>query len=400
MSERESGNNFWLFIELLARRRTFIVGFVVAATVIAAIVSFALPKWYRASALLLPPKDLTLPSPGAGALEEVVSVTRGLNLPVMVTPSDVYARMLKSRTIAGVIINRFDLKDRYHQSNFAETYAALMDRSDFHVTEEGLLQVAVEDKDPTMAANITNAFVNVLDSVNREIVTERVRQNRDFIQGRLVQARAELDSARSAFRNFQIKNKAIDFDEQTKLAMDQAVKLKVQLAELDIDIAMREKTLGDKNTELINLRQRRGMINDQLEQLEKTNPDSSFFSLPVSEIPTLRGQYEVLYSKVNVAEQIYRILLEQVEQVKYQELEKTPTISVLDWASPPEIKSRPKRRLIVSVTFVLALIVALIAASLMEYLARLRQTSPENYERAMLFVRSWFGWLPGVKKRK
>ncbi len=400
MTERESGNNFWLFIELLARRRTFIFGFVVAATLIAAIVSFVLPKWYKATALLLPPKDLTLPSPGAGALEEVVSVTRGLNLPVMVTASDVYARMLKSRTISGAIIKRFDLMDRYHKKSFAETYEVLMNRSDFAVTEEGLLQVSVEDKDPKVAAEMTNAYVTVLDSVNREIVTERVRQNRDFIQSRLTQAKQELDSARTQFQNFQIKNKTIDFDEQTRLAIDQAVKLKVQLAQLDIDIAMREKSLGDQNTELVQLRQRRDMMNRQLEALESTNPDSSFFSLPVSQIPTLRGQYEVLYSRVKVAEQIYRILLEQVEQVKYQELEKTPTISVLDWATPPEIKSRPKRRLIVSITFALALLTALIAASLMEYVTRLRTTSPADYERAMLFLHSWFGWLPGVKKRK
>ena len=400
MNERDSGNNFWLFLELLARRRTFIIGFVTLAVVVAAVTSMVLPKWYRASSLLLPPKDLSLPSPGPGALADVVSVTRGLNLPVMVTASDVYARMLKSRTIAGAVIDRFDLVERYQQSSYVETYDVLMDRADFRVTEEGLLEVSVEDKDPVIAAAVTNAFVEVLDSVNREIVTERVRQNREFVDERLVQAKAELDSSRARFQEFQVTNRTIDFGEQTRLAIDQAVRLKVDLAQLDIDIAMREPSLGEGNAELVELRREREMTQDQLDRLEKSNPDSSFFSLPVSEIPNLRGRYEVLYSRVKVAEQIYRILLEQVEQVKYQELEKTPTISVLDRATPPEIKSRPKRRLIVVMTFVLALLLAVLVASLMEYVNRLQTTSPENHRRAMLFVNAWLGWLPGVKKRK
>lgn len=400
MNEERSGNNFWLFVELLGRRRTFIISFVLLAVVMAAVISLVLPKWYRASALLLPPKDVTIASPGPGRLADVVSVTKGLNLPVMVTASDVYARMLRSRTVARELIDRFSLMERYGQSNFVETFDVLMDRSDFQVTEEGLLQISVEDKNPDTAAMLANAFVDVLDSLNRDIVTERVRQNRTFVQERLEQAKEELDTARVRLKEFQVENRAIDFDEQTRLAIEQATRLKIDLAQLDIDIAMREKSLGRENTELIELKRRREKVREQLSLLEDSNPDSSFFSLPVSEIPSLRGQYEVLYSRVRVAESIYRILLEQLEEIKYQELEKTPTLSVLDRAVPPEIKSRPRRRLIVVSTFVLALLAALLLAALMEYVERLKSTSPENHQRAMLFVRAWFGWLPGVGRKK
>ncbi len=397
MTERESTNNFWLFLELLARRRTLIVAFVLLATVMSVVVTLVLPKWYEARALLLPPKDVTLPSPGAGRLAEVVSVTRGLNLPVMVTPSDVYARMLKSRTIADEIIDRFDLRTLYEQDNFVETYDLLMERSSFQVTEEGLLEVAVEDKDPERAAAMANAFVQVLDSINREIVTERVRQNRQFVQERLDQAQAELDSARATFREFQMQHKTIDFDEQTRLAIDQAAQLKSDLAALEIDIKMLEQTLGTENRQLRQLKQKRELIREQLRQLESENPDNSYFSLPVSEIPTLRGQYEMLYSRVKVSESIHRMLLEQLEEVKYQEQEKTPTISVLDRAKPPEVKSRPRRRLIVISTFVLSIIVAILLAAVVDYVSRMRTTSPENYRRVRMFLAAWFGWLPGVK---
>ncbi|HOD65667.1 MAG TPA: Wzz/FepE/Etk N-terminal domain-containing protein [candidate division Zixibacteria bacterium] len=399
MNDRAAANNFWLFLELLARRRTFIVTFVLLATLAAVITAFALPKWYRATALLLPPKDVTLPTPGAGRLEDVVSVTKGLNLPVMVTPSDVYARMLKSRTIAREIVERFDLMALYKEDNFVETYDVLMDRARFRVTEEGLLEISVEDRNAARAAAIANAFVDVLDSINREIVTGRVRQNRTFVQERLAVAKVELDSARAQFREFQMRNRAIDFDEQTRLAIDQAARLKSDLASLDIDIAMKEQTLGADNTDLRELKRRRATVQDRLDQLERSNPDSSFFSLPVSAIPTLRGQYEVLYSRVRVAESIYRILLEQLEEVKYQEQEKQPVLSVLDRAVPPEIKSRPQRSIIVLAAFALAVLAAVLLAAAVDYVDRMRTASPENYRRVQMFAQAWFGWLPGLKRR-
>lgn len=397
MSQTPS-NNFWLLLEMLARRRLFIVVLVIVATLLSVAVALVLPKWYQASALLLPPKDLALPIPGLARMSEVVSITKGADLPVMVTPSDVYVRILKSRTIAERIIEKFDLKTRFGADYFKQAYEVLMSQSEFKVTDEGLLMISFEDKDPAVAADVVNAFVEELDRVNRDIALERVRQNRSFIEERLAQVKQELASARKEFENFQLENRAVDFDEQTRLAVGQAVKLKITLAELDIELKMRERNLAEDNTELVELRRRRHLVSEQLRQLEVSNPDSSFFSLPVASIPALRGQYEVLYSRVRVGESLYRILLEQLEQAKIQENENIPTISILDRAKPPDTKSKPKRLLIVSGTFGLSVLFAVFMAAFLEYLARLKQNSPEDYARVLFFTDAFFGWLPGVKK--
>jgi tyrosine-protein kinase Etk/Wzc len=397
MSQTPS-NNFWLLLEMLARRRLFIIVLVIVATLLSIAVALVLPKWYQASALLLPPKDLALPVPGLTRMSEVVSITKGADLPVMVTPSDVYVRILKSRTIAERIIEKFDLKTRFTADYFKQAYEVLMSRSDFKATDEGLLLISFEDKDPTVAADIVNAFVEELDRINREIALERVRQNRSFLEERLAQVKQELASARKEFEDFQLENRAVDFDEQTRLAVGQAVKLKITLAELDIELKMRERNLAEDNTELVELRRRRHLVSEQLNQLEESNLDSSFFSLPVASIPTLRGQYEVLYSRVRVGESLYRILLEQLEQAKIQENEKIPTISVLDRAKPPDTKSKPKRLLIVGGTFGLSVLFAVFMAAFLEYLVRLKQSSPEDYARVLFITEAFFGWLPGVKK--
>jgi uncharacterized protein involved in exopolysaccharide biosynthesis len=391
-------SNLWLMFEVLARRRGLILGVVIVVTLVAAAVSFVLPKWYRAEAVLLPPKDVSMPIGSLARLAEVVSVTEGLNLPVMVTPSDLYARMLSSRTIQDRIIGRFDLKQRYNTENMIETRMELGAHVDIMVMPEGLVKVSVEDREPQMAAELANAFVEELDRLNKDIVTQRTRQTRSFIEARLEQVQNELEAARSAFEQFQRDNRALDFDQQTRLAIDQAAQLKVSLAEVQLDIEMTEHVLSSDNPQLVQLKQKQAILQRQLNELESGGRDSSYFALPVSSIPELRGQYEDLYARVRVNESLFRLLLEELEQAKIQESESAPSISVLDEALPPELRSRPQRTIIVGISFLLACLAALFLAAFLEYLGRLQRERPEDYNRAAALIVAYLGWLPGIKK--
>ena len=393
-----STTNFWLLLETAARRRGLIFGIVIPVTLIAIAVSLILPKYYEAEALLLPPKDITMPVAGLARMAEAVSVIKGLNLPVMVTTSDVYARMLRSHRLADIIIDKFDLVNRYDGENLDETYLILMELSDFEVTQEGLLRIAVEDRDPDVAAEIVNTFVDELDRVNREIARQRAEDNRGFLQQRLTQVAIELDSARAALELFQMTNRAVDFAEQTRLAVDQAIQLKIKLAETDIELRLLEGKLGAENVNLQEWRRRRSVIVAQLASLELHNSDSSFFSLPIASIPGLRGEYDELRSRVRVNESLYQTLLSHFEQAKIQEKEELPTITVLDRARSPQLRSRPIRSIIVAGAFMISLIFAIVLASFLEYLLRLRKHSPEDHERATMFISAFFGWLPGARK--
>ncbi len=399
MTDQPQSHNLWLFLDLLTRRRNLVVSFVIVVTLLSAAVSFLLPKWYKAEALLLPPKNVTIPEPGLSSMAEALSVTGGLDLPVMATPSDLYARILSSRRITSRIIDQYHLRERYHTRNYEETYLALMTHAKFRVTEEGLLSITVEDKNADTAAAMANSFVDQLDSLNREIVGQRIDETRTFIESRLSQVKNELDSARRALEKFQVEYRAVDFDEQTRLAIEQAIKLKVELAQVDLELKMAALSLGKDNAQLIEMRNKQAILQNQLSSLESHNADSSFFSLPVASIPALKGRYEMLYSRVKVAEAIYQVLLEQREQAKIKEYEKMPTVSVLDRAKSPDVKSRPQRSIIVLGSFGMSILLAILLAALLEYFKRLKGTDPEDYDRVMGFLRAFFGWMPGVKRR-
>ena len=393
------GNNLWLFLEALAKRRKMIISLVVLATLVAVIISMTMPAWYEASALLLPPKNVTMPVAGLSQLHEVASVIQGLNLPVMVTPSDLYARMLASRTIAEPIIETFDLSSRYKTTTSYDTYLSLLSHSRFVVESEGLLLIAVEDRDPQMAADLTNAYVAGLESLNQKIASGRARQNREFVQERVAQVSTALDLARADYERFQVENRAVDFDQQTRIAVEEAIDLRVRLSQIDVDLKMSELTLGKDNPELIRKRQRREIVQAELYQLENGRGDSSYFSLPISRVPTLKGQYQVLFSRVQVQEQLYSILLDQLEQAKLSENESLPTVSVLDYARAPEIRSRPQRSRIVGSTFLVTLLITIMLAMVAEYFDRLAEKSPEDFKRASFVINSLLGWLPFFKMR-
>jgi tyrosine-protein kinase Etk/Wzc len=399
VNEAQHQNNLWLFLEVLARRRSLILGLVIIVTLVAVIVASVLPKWYTATVLLLPPKEVTNAIPELSRMADIVSVTGGLTLPMMATPADVYVRMLQSRTVADSIIDRFNLMARYDTELRHYTYEALANHAKFRVTDEGLVEISFEDKDPRLAADVANAFVDELERVSRQITYGRARLNREFIEGRLGQVKSELEEARRNLEDFQMTHKTIDFDQQTRLAVEQAISLKVALSQTELELRMKEQTLSKDNAELAELRQKRDVTRGLIRQLEKTNPDSSFFSLPVSSMPALKGQYQALYSRVGVNESLYNLLLGQLEQAKIQENDRSSAISVLDRAQPPEVRSRPRRTLIVVGAFTLSLVFAALLAAFLEYFSRLRRQSPEDYDRAVLFVHSFLGWLPGIRRK-
>jgi uncharacterized protein involved in exopolysaccharide biosynthesis len=392
--------NIWLLFDVLTRRRGLLIGIVLVVTLASVIISLVLPSWYAAEVVLLPPKDIKMGAGSYSAVEEIASMTEGLTLPMMVTPSDLYARIFKSRRISEAIIDRFHLKERYQTGNRTDTYLALMSHVTFRVTDEGLLTVIVEDRVPDTAAAMANAYIEELDSLNNDIVGQRARQTRDFISTRLDQVKEELAASRKALEEFQRVNRTIDFDEQTRLAIDQATDLKISLAQVELELALRGQMFSKDNPELIEMRRKQGILKKQLQQLETGGGDSSYFSVPVAAIPALRGRYEDLYSRVRVNDRLYSILLEQNEQARISAQEEMPSVSVLDYARVPEMRSRPQRTRIVVGAFVASLLCGLLIVALVDYMARMAVTRPEDYDRFTNFVAAFFGWLPGVSRKK
>lgn len=392
-----SGSNFWLLMAGVARRRGMILVIVLVATIGAAVVSLLLPKWYESSSLVLPTESDALPLGHLSGRSNLPAISGLITLSGVVTPADVYARMLRSRTIAETIIEQFDLRAIYEAGTFTDAYLALMSHSHFDVTDEGLLLIRVEDKDPQRAADMNNAYIEQLRFVIKDLLTTRARQKREFIEDRLIELKGMLDSARLVLERFQKENRTLDIPQQTRLAMEQAIRLKIDLARVAVKLDMELQVRGDQNLIVKQLQREHDAITRQLSVLEEGGGDSSFFSVPLAAMPGLTGRFEDLYGQVRVSESLHKILLEQLEQAKIQESEQTPSFSILDRAEKPEFRSRPRRSIIVGVSFGLSLMFALFLALILNYIEQLASSNNEDSKRAIFVIESFFGWIPGIK---
>jgi len=396
MEEREF--NLWRFLEVLALRIRFIIIFVLLVTVVAVLVSLLLPRWYAAMTLLLPPTEEGINLGLSGSLDDIISLTAGIELPLMATPSDVYARILSSRSIAERVIEKHNLTEYLEIESPSDILEYFDAKSEFRVTPEGLLEITFHDRNPEMAATVANSFAEELDLMAQELSNSRARFAREFIENRLVDVSRELDSLRRAMGEFQRRHKAIDLDRQTQLAIQSAVDLKIELTRREIELHVKEKSLSSSHPDVITLRRRVDEIRRQIRELEFGGADSSYFSLPIADMPQIKVQLAELTSRLTVSEALFKILSEQYEQAKIQEQLNTPRVSILDRAYPPELAIRPQKRIIVAAAFFLSLIVAIMIVLFLNYLDRLKERSPEDYARFRFFYGTILGWIPGIRK--
>ncbi|HEX9019737.1 MAG TPA: Wzz/FepE/Etk N-terminal domain-containing protein, partial [Nitrospirota bacterium] len=173
------GNVLW-------RRKKIVLALFAVSVVIAAVVSLQLPKYYKSETVIIASSSesgslgAALSSiPMAGALAGTLGVS-GLS-----TPADKMLVFLKSRTIAEMVIKRFDLIHVFYRSKWDAAKGAWKDTEDPPVMEDavkylarkiadfkkdknGTVSIIVEWKDPRLAAEMANYYVAALTEIMKE----------------------------------------------------------------------------------------------------------------------------------------------------------------------------------------------------------------------------------------
>ena len=143
--------------ETAARHRGTLLGAAVAAAVITLAVTFALPKWYRATAVILPPEESDLLSNMSLAQRALTKFPSFGILSDYFTPADVYKAILQSRTVQEDIVRAFDLQSVYHQRSLEKTLKALRGNTKVRLNPDGTIAISVEDMSPQRAAGCDNS---------------------------------------------------------------------------------------------------------------------------------------------------------------------------------------------------------------------------------------------------
>src|SRR6266568_6353895 len=100
---------------VLAKHKVLVLGLPAAAAVVSIAISLLLPNIYTGTTKVLPPQQTQSTSAVLAQLGSLAGLAGGA-IPGVKNPNDLYVGMLKSRTVADNLIQRFDLNQLYDQS--------------------------------------------------------------------------------------------------------------------------------------------------------------------------------------------------------------------------------------------------------------------------------------------
>ena len=321
------------------RQRGFVLGTTFAAALLTLAVTFVLPKWYTASAVILPPEESDLLSNMSLAQKALTKFPAFGMLDDYFTPADVYKAILGSRTVQEELVRRFDLQREYHQKSMEKTLKALSVNTHLKMNPDGTIKVSVDDHNAQRAADMANGYLEALDRFNVEKRNTTAHRTRVFLQTRLQETDSLLRSSEEALRRYQEVHRTV--------APASAGSADAQAA---ADVMSRKLMLQ------VRLGVLRGYLSESSDQITQVKDELGQLENRLTSIPELQGDLLRLIRDTKVFEQLYLMLTAELEQARIQETMNTPTVQLLDRAVPPERHSRPKKGLLTVAAAVLALL--------------------------------------------
>ena len=358
--------------------KLFAVNFVVVVAA-AVVMALLLPKWYSATAVILPP------SGGMGGLPSfLTSDLKGvaMNFGLEIPSDEIYQSILGSRTLKERIVERFDLRSSYmmNDSVFIEDVLGTFGAHYFVSTQDdGTIAVTVEDRDPKRAAELTNACVEELDWIFSQISSETARKNREFIERRLIEVRDSLESLTDSIAIFQRDHHLISLPDQIQAMINVAGDMQAEILANDIKIAVMSTSLGAKHPAVAQLITSKRKLEDRYNRLLEGREGE--LSINILDLPELSQYYANLLRGVRICTTLLEGIYPQYESAKIQERRESANIQVIDYAKVPNRKSRPQRKLIVLISGAVSLLITLILVLFVEYWRSLPERNREDWEK-------------------
>jgi uncharacterized protein involved in exopolysaccharide biosynthesis len=307
---------------------------------------------------------------GGGAAGSGIADALGLK-----TANDLYVGIIKSRTIADALIQRFKLQEYYNTPTLVDTRRALEKRSTITAGKDGLIAIEYDDVDPKRAAEMANAYVEELDRLTMSVGVTQSSRRRMYFQSQLSQAKQSLARAEDALRATQEKTGLIRPEDQVRPIIEALASLQGQIVAKEVQITALLSFSTERNPEVLRARTELAGMKAQLATMQK---NSNFVEgdvlVPTSKVPEAGLEYVRAVRDVAYNEALFQALAKQYELAKVDEGRNAFVIQVVDSAIVLDKKSKPSRTLIVVISTFVAGILALLTALMQEKLERLRST--------------------------
>jgi capsule polysaccharide export protein KpsE/RkpR len=356
---------------LLWSRRRFLAGITAMAFALSTLVVVLLPNQYKSTTRIMPPEQTT---GGAAMLAALAGRSQGVGSLASLagglfggrSNGALFIDLLRSGTISGRLIDRFQLQHVYGKRYLEDTGKKLASKTSISEdAKSGVITIAVEDKDRARAQGLAQAYVDELNALVVKVNTSSARREREFIEQRLHTVGIELQQAQVEMSDFSTKNAAIDIKEQTRGMVDADAKVQGELIASESELSSLEQIYGDDNARVRAAEARVGVLRRELERTSdgggaassgeagaETQPFPALRQLPALAVP-----WANLYRRVRIEETVYEMLSAEYETARIEEAKSVPTVSIIDPAGWPERKSSPHRLIVILVSTLLGFVI-------------------------------------------
>lgn len=363
------------FLMPMARawRRLIVLPLLVGSAAVG--VSFLVPKTYQASTTILTQQQQgsgaasALAALGAlGALGGLSGGGRG--------NADMYVALMQSVSVTDRLIEGFDLMSAYEATERWKARQRLLENTGISIgKKDGLITIAVEDRDPKRAADLANRYVEELRRLTTELALSEAQGRRHFFETQLERSRRDLAAAQAALQASGFTLGALRAE--PKAAAESYAKLRAELSAAEVKLQALRSSFADSAPEVRLLQDTVAALRSQLARSETVNATQA------------DTNYVGKYREFKYQEMLYEQLGRQYELARIDEKREGAVIQVIDAATPPERKASPKRSLygILATAVSFLLLSAWVTVS-----ARLRQSEhadPQVFNRWQDFKRAF-----------
>ena len=264
--------------------------------------------------------------------------------------ADRYVGLMKSVTFSDRIVEHAKLIDVYESKFKVDARNDLADRVNITVgKKDGMISVAVDDKSPQRAADIANRYVIELRAMTQSLAVTESQQRRVFFEQQLAFSRDRLVMAQQALQASGFDAGALKAE--PRAAADAYARLKAEAMTAEVRLQTLRNSLADGAPEVSRQQSELAALRSQLSRLEQATSSAGG--------PDYIGKYR----EFKYQETLFELYARQFEIARADESREGTLIQVVDPATPPERKSKPKRLLTillsVGTTFILIVVFVL-----------------------------------------
>jgi uncharacterized protein involved in exopolysaccharide biosynthesis len=319
---------------LLALRRRWRL-LIVAPLVVGALalgITYLIPPTFTASTTFMPPQQGQSGAAAAlAALGPLASLAGGAS--AVRTPGDQYVALIQSVTVADRLIEQFKLMEVYDSKYRVDARRDLTKNVRVALgKKDGLITIEVDDTSPQRAADMANRYVDELRRVTAGLAVTEAQQRRVFFEQQLQQGRDRLAQAQQALQASGFNAGALKAE--PKAAAEAFARLRAEATAAEVRLQATRTALMDSAPEVQQQLATLSALRAQLAAAERATDSSGG--------PDYIGRYR----EYKYQETLFDLYARQFELARVDESREGALIQVIDPATAPERKSKPKRALI------------------------------------------------------